>query len=318
MTQRTYWHLESLDRRPAPYDVGTSELLYYPSRGFEVRTPIAAWYERHQKQSSLRARSWERFRDPQETTYARYTETRHDREVFVDGLFASAAAMRGRSKRWPPAGRLVATLRFPVHGLQMACAYVGQLAPSGRIVVACAFQAADEVRRIQRLAYRTRELELEAAGGPESALAAQSKERWLREPGWQPLRKLVETLLVTYDFGEALVALNAVIKPAFDEVFHRSLSARAEDEGDELLARVLLSLHEDSRWQREWTIALLRMCVDDFDDNRPLVAGWIERWRAPAIEALESAWSAETGGPSIAGEADDIVASMMREAGVTP
>ena len=36
----------------------------------------------------------------------------------------------------------------------MLAAYVGQMAPSGRITIACALQAADEMRRVHRLAYR--------------------------------------------------------------------------------------------------------------------------------------------------------------------
>ena len=44
--QRTYWHLTGLGRRPSDYDITSTRLLYYPERGgFDVRFPLASWYE---------------------------------------------------------------------------------------------------------------------------------------------------------------------------------------------------------------------------------------------------------------------------------
>ena len=54
--------------------------------------------------------------------------------------------------------RWYSPLRFPVHGLQMLAAYIGQMAPASRITNCAAFQAADELRRLQRIAYRTVQL----------------------------------------------------------------------------------------------------------------------------------------------------------------
>jgi hypothetical protein len=69
-------------------------------------------------------------------------------------LDADSAAMVGlaRSHTGP--------LRFPGHGLQMLAAYIGKMAPSSGITMAASFQAADEMRRVQRLAYRMRQLQV--------------------------------------------------------------------------------------------------------------------------------------------------------------
>ena len=48
MTQRTYWHLQGLGRVPSEYDIASSRLLYYPTLGFAVDTPVSAWYARYQ------------------------------------------------------------------------------------------------------------------------------------------------------------------------------------------------------------------------------------------------------------------------------
>ena len=42
----------------------------------------------------------------------------------------------------------------------MLAAYIGKMAPSSRITIAASFQAADEMRRVQRLAYRMRQLQV--------------------------------------------------------------------------------------------------------------------------------------------------------------
>ena len=72
-------------------------------------------------------------------------------------------AARMASRRW---ARALSPLRFLCHGLQMVAAYVGQMAPSGRIAVAALFQCGDEIRRIQRFAYRLAQL---ARRRPDSA-----------------------------------------------------------------------------------------------------------------------------------------------------
>jgi toluene monooxygenase system protein E len=177
--------------------------------------------------------------------------------------------------------RIIGPLRYPIHGLQMVAGYVGHMAPSGRLVITCAFQAADEMRRIQRLAYRTCQLR---ARDPE--LAMKSRSEWEGDALWQPLRRAVERLLVTYDWGESFTALNLVLKPAFDELFMRHMADLARAAGDELLSGLLFSLNEDCRWHRDWAAALVRLLVQERPQNRSALSGWIEKWDPVAASAL--------------------------------
>jgi len=282
---RTYWHLAELTRKPNEYDIGTSRLLYHPDRGFEVPTPVSAWYERFGRGSALVCRDWERFRDPRETTYASYTALQSQKETFVDGLFRSAEETgydARLSAAWMAAlDRTIGPLRYPVHGLQMVCAYVGQLAPSGRIVVTCLLQSADEVRRIERFAYRTRQLR---ESRPSFAVAARAA--WEKDALWQPLRRALEQLLVTYPWGEAFAALNLCLKPAFDDLFTTRFAALARACGDDMFADMLFSLGEDARWHREWTAALARMTVEERPENLALIDTWTDEWNAITRAAL--------------------------------
>jgi toluene monooxygenase system protein E len=285
MSQRqSYWHLEGLGREPSPYEIATSRLLYYVDRGFEVSTPISAWYAEHQRGSALQCQDAEAFRDPRATTYASYTSLQREQESHVDELLASIEASnydRRLSPSWVATlAAVLPPLRYPVHGLQMIACYVGHMAPAGRVVVACALQAADEIRRIQRLAYRTRQLqELDASFGADAAAL------WQRDQAWQPLRELIERLLVTYDWGEALVALNVVVKPALDDLFMARFAQLARAAGDDLFAKLLGSLQMDCCWHHAWTDALITTLVAQTAGNAAVVTAWTEKWRPAAMAA---------------------------------
>src|SRR6202051_3359668 len=89
--QKTYWHLLQQRRMPTEYEIVTSKLLCYTGEGFtgkrfELDVPLKDWYRRYQEESPLVSSSWEKFRDPRETTYTKYTELQRDKEIFVDGI----------------------------------------------------------------------------------------------------------------------------------------------------------------------------------------------------------------------------------------
>lgn len=283
--RKTYWHLETLKRPPSDYEIASTRLLYHPNQGFEVNVPAAAWYLKNQKNSPLVLVEADRFADPRETTYTKYTQIQRDQELEVNrllGLMEEPAYDKALSPSWIGVlSRVLAPLRYPLHGLQMIAAYAGQMAPGSRIAIALLFQTADEIRRIQRIAYRMRQLQ---EGRPE--FGRSSREIWERDPLWQPLRKLVERLLVTYDWGESLVVLNAVVKPLFDELFMGQFGALAGQSGDPLLGRMLQSLDADCRWQRDWTAALLRVAVADRPENQGVIRGWIRRWHGEMLQAV--------------------------------
>src|SRR6185369_794611 len=159
---KTYSHLAHRRRLPSEYEVASSQLLYHPGRGFEVAVPLADWYERNLHGSPLSCSDWEGFEDPRQTTYTRYVALQTQQEAHVEGVLRSMEAC-DYDRTLPEAARTllaraVAPLRFAFHGLQMLAAYVGQMAPSGRIAIASLLQAADEMRRLQRVAYRLGQL----------------------------------------------------------------------------------------------------------------------------------------------------------------
>ena len=62
------------------------------------------------------------------------------------------------------------------------------------------------------------------------------------------MRRAVETLLITYDWGEALVALNVCLKPLVDHLFTREVALGAERQGDHAGAQMPRALAEGGAW----------------------------------------------------------------------
>lgn len=290
--RKTYTRLAAGRRIPTEYELVSTDLHYNHPLRFELSAanPVVAWYYRYREGSPLQARSWTQFADPRRTTYRGYTELQDSREDVVDGLLREVddtAYDRQLDNEWVSfLGRWYFPLRFPAHGLQMLASYVAQMAPDSRITNCAAFQAADEVRRLQRIAYRTVQL----TGPPSEAETARTQQTaWEEAPEFQPLRELIERALIAYDWGEAFTVTNLVIKPRIDRLINQEIAgALATANGDPILTSIHFSLDEDARWHRAWTGALLRHLINDTATNTELVSTWIEKWRPLASAALEA------------------------------
>jgi toluene monooxygenase system protein E len=290
--RKTYTRLATGRRIPTEYELMSTDLHYNHPRRFELPAgnPVVDWYYRNREGSALQARGWDQFADPRRTTYRIYTQLQDGREDVVDGLLREVddtAYDTRLDDEWVRfLDRWYSPLRFPVHGLQMLAAYVAQMAPSSRITNCASFQTGDEMRRVQRIAYRTVQL-----AGPafDAEAAARQRAAWEEAAAFQPLRELIERALVAYDWGESFIVTNAVIKPRIDRLVNQDIAGTlATANGDPILTSIHFSLDEDARWHREWTAALMRHIVDDNTANAEVVSGWIEKWSPLASEALEA------------------------------
>lgn len=291
MNARTFWHLKDRHRKPSDYEITSSRLLYYRARGLAVETPAGSWILERQRQCPLKLESsavedWEDFFDPNEMTYAKYVAAQQEKEIYVDGLLRSIEK-NGYDANLDPAwlevlGDILGAVRYPIHGLQMVSCFVGQAAPYGRIAIASALQAADEIRKAERLTYRMVQLRRTRPGFGDDA-----RTRWQLHERWQPLRRVIEELLVTYDWGEALVALGVVVKPMLDGFMLGYFADLAEERGDPILGKLLRSLGEDSFRNQQWVDAFVRLCLGLSPENAPILHGFIEKWERRVSRALE-------------------------------
>jgi toluene monooxygenase system protein E len=124
----------------------------------------------------------------------------------------------------------------------------------------------------------------------DQSFGADARRRWEADEAWQPLRRVVEQLLVTWNWAEAFVALNVCIKPIVDELLMVELPSLAKARGDYLLGQVFGSLDEDCRWHRQWTGALLRVALegDGGGPAREATSAWVRDWTPRAARALDA------------------------------
>jgi toluene monooxygenase system protein E len=296
-------------RKPSEYEVVTHNLLYHMDKSpapFELdpSTPLNVWYLRYREGSTFRVDDWNGFRDPHRLTYHSYVEQQGRRESYLDGIVDRFEADGNHA---PLAADWVAVLervylpsRYSCHVLQMAVMYLAQLSPSSYISNCAEFQAGDEMRRIQRIAYRAKSLSLQF--GEQLADTATARAVWEDDEAWQPLRKVLEELLVAYDLGEAFAALNLVVKPLHDAFFINVLGQVAQAAGDEELALTLDDFRLDSERNKDWTKALVAYAFSQRPENREVIAGHVEKWRPRAEAAIEAAsamladrWPADRG-----------------------
>jgi toluene monooxygenase system protein E len=164
--------------------------------------------------------------------------------------------------------------------------YVGQMAPSSFITNAAHFGAADEMRRVQRIAYWTKVLA--NAHGDELATTELARGAWENDPAWQPLRRACEQLLVTHDWGEAFAARNLAVKPVLDALLNTQFAALAKRNDDEFLALLFAEFGVDSRRSQDWSSALVRYALERRPELREVLTGWLGTWQPRALEAAES------------------------------
>ena len=318
---KTWSHLAEQRRRPSEYETVSTNLLWSTDdeSPFSLSPDIDMnkWYLKYRNNSPLKHDSWDAFRDPDGIVYRSYNVIQDGQESYVDGLLGEYEKIQHDSRlstAWINAlGRLYTPARYPIHCLQMSSAYLVQIVPASTIENCAIFQAADQLRWVSRIAYRTREL---ANAYPNSGFIENERAYWEDEPCWQGFRELIERVLATYDWAEHFVALNIVAKPAFDEAFVRQLSQSAQRGDDMLLAQLLAAQWIDSERSRRWTKALVDFARQT-EGNSALLADWVSKWTALGNGAIEAYCDALPDNPKAAQVAKEAAEEFRATLGFT-
>lgn len=289
---RTWSDLTKFKRIPSEYETVTHNLLFNVNGRYELdpNDPVVLWYDKYRDKSAIQAESmdqWNNFRDPQSVVYRNYTELQDERETFIDILFEQNEELRGNEKldqQWLQfLLKSFTPLRFLAHGLQMMASYGAMIAPSSYIINCYHFQAADEMRRIQRISYRTKELQL---AYPELGFGEEERQIWESDPMWQPLRKVIELMLTEFDWGKSFIALNLVLKPLLDELVSVKYAEVFRLNGDELMAEMLENLYLDTVRSKEWSQNLSKLILEVHPNNRGVLTETIAKWHPLVMEGI--------------------------------
>ncbi|MFM2055728.1 MAG: Toluene-4-monooxygenase system protein [Pseudomonadota bacterium] len=308
---KTWSHLAGRRRKPSEYEIVSTNLHFStdnPDAPFELdpNFAMAQWFKQHRNASPLKHPDWNAFRDPDEMVYRTYNMQQDGQETYVLGLFDQFSA-RGHDsmleRTWAGSlARLYTPARYLFHTLQMASAYLCQMAPASTISNCATYQTADSLRWLTHTAYRTRELSKTFG---DIGFGRDERQYWETDPAWQGWRELIEKALVAWDWAENFTAFSLVIRPAVEETVLRRLGEAARHNGDTLLGLLTDAQLQDAARHRRWAAALVGMALAQ-DGNRAVLAGWIDKW-GPLADAAINAYCAAL--PDVPNAADQAKAA---------
>lgn len=289
--RRRSWSRFTEKRVPTEYEFVSHDLHWHYKPG---QTPWEmgpdhvwnTWYIDYRNNSPFHCSDWNQFHDPDGLVYRTYVRMQDEAETYVDGVFDDVEGRDGYARLdpgWVTALREgYTTFRYVGHALLMTSTYIMSMAPSSYISNAAAFQAGDELRRVQRIAYQTRQLQLHH---PQQGIGA-DRAAWETAPAWQPLRKVVEQLLGERDWGRVFAQLNLVVKPAVDALLNDLVAESAAAHGDELTSALHRNLALDSARAGRWAAALVHTATTDAPENALVLGKWVEEVRVRTVAAL--------------------------------
>ena len=305
---KTFSHLAKLKRRPSEYEIVSTNLIWStedPKRPWAMSpsVPLSKWYIQYRNESPLKHPDWNAFRDPEQLVYRTYNMMQDGQESYVDGLLSDHNRTehdKGLSAAWlKTLCRLYTPGRYATHAVQMSSAYLVQLAHASTVENCAMFQAADQLRWLQRTAYRTKEL---SKSHPSVGFGTSERKTWEDDPAWQGFRELIEKTLVAYDWGEQFVALNLITKPAIDEAYLRQLGNAGRNHGDTLLGLLNDAQLIDSDRARRWSKALLDFLLK-VPGNQAVLDGWVKKWVPLSDKAIDAFCAALPDSPDAASSA---------------
>lgn len=304
---KTWSHLAARRRKPSEYEI-VSVNLHYNDRDADAPYELSpgmfmnTWYKKNTFGTPLKHEDWNAFRDPDEVVYRTYNLMQDGQETYVHGLFDQFNQRehdKALDPRWAGTlGRLYAPARYLFHTLQMAGAYIGQVSPASTITNCNYFQMADSLRWLSHTAYRTREL---ANTFPDKGFGTAERGYWEGDVAWQGYRELMEKALTVWDWGEAMVAVNLIAKPAIEEAVIRKLGEAGRHNGDTLLGLLTDAQLIDTARHRRWIAAWVKQALET-PGNLEQIQQWIAKWEPLADQAI-AAYAAHL--PDVPGAAAD-------------
>lgn len=290
---KTWSHLAGNRRRPSEYEIVSTYLhtsLDNPEKPWEMDIDVHMnqWYLKYRNNSPLQFENWDVFKDPDQLIYRTYNILQDGQETYVRSLFDQFSDRehdKSLARVWVELLSMAyCPVRYLFHGLQMGSAYIAQMAPASTITNCAVFQTADSLRWLTHTAYRTREL---STTHQNIGFGQNEKQYWEEHAGWQGFRELVEKALVAWDWGEAFVAINLVLKPAVDASILQQLGNAGRQQGDILLGLLTDAHLRDSERHSRWSTALLKLALQN-KDNEAVLSGWYEAWLPLALAAIRA------------------------------
>ena len=227
---------------------------------------------------------WYALKDPRQFYYSTYTVTRARQQDTTEANFEFVES-RGLAAMMPEEVRraaldLLVPLRHAAYGSNLNNTFICGYGYGVTFTQPCMYAAMDQLGIAQYLS------RLGLLLGDVAALE-EGKAAWLSAPAWQPLRRLVEDLLVVRDPFELFVAQNVALDGllfplVYERLVEDDLSARGGSAAA-LLTQFQASWFDETR---KWTDAVMKVAAAESEHNRMVLQDWSKLWCDRAAAAL--------------------------------
>jgi propane 2-monooxygenase small subunit len=239
--------------------------------------------------TALRSADWYEFRDPGQLWERPYYQAGTSYEQLIEGAVRTARRERAFDDFTPEwVDFLRKHLQVPAfvdHGIWLALASAARDTLSDTVTHCVALEAAMKQRQAQAYLLYGMDLEEQFGDFP----VERARQSWLRDDPWQPVRRYVERLRATPDWGERVVATNVCFEPLVGLLVRRELLMRSvRFNGDILTQAISHAAQLEWEWTRAWTVELIRFLLDDAEhgqQNGDVLARWVAEWMPLAEEA---------------------------------
>jgi len=285
--RQTFSHIArrfGVDKPASRYEEATFDVQ--PTANFHYRPTYAPEFELYDpRRTKIAMADWYVFRDPRQFYYATYNINRAAmQQSFDDAVnFVEKRDLIGSvAREWRDrvAGYLL-PLRHVEWGANMNCQLIADWGYGTQITSAAAFCGADRLGLGQVIS----RIGLVLGDGSDEELVA-AKQRWMEAAEWQPLRRLVEDMLVVRDWFEVyvaqLVVLDGLLYPLVTDAFDRAGAAH-NGAPIAMLTGFLTDWYADNS---RWVDAVVKAAAAESEGNRAVLNGWLDTWGARAADAL--------------------------------
>ena len=239
--------------------------------------------------TALKCSDWFEFRDPGEQWERPFYQRGAAVEVEIEGAIRSAieeGLLADFSPEWVTFLRdFLQAPAYVEHGLWFATATAARDCLSDSVATCVCLQAAMKQRSAQAIVLYAMDLEEHHGEFPIEA----ARQSFLTDEAWQPVRRYVERLAATPDWGEVIVAANLCFEPIVGTLIRRELGTRAAAANGDTVTTVLArAATQEWEWIRAWSTELSRFLLADElhgAENRARISGWIRDWMPQALDA---------------------------------
>ncbi|WP_322044547.1 aromatic/alkene monooxygenase hydroxylase subunit beta [Paraburkholderia sp. J67] len=302
------------DKPASRYQEATFDLQ--PEVNFHYRPLWQPEFELYDKaRTAIRMSDWYAFKDPRQYYYGAYTITRSRQQETMEKnieFVTRRALLSGLSDEQK---QRIAAIMVPLRHVEWAAntnnCFVTAYGWGTAITQATMYHSMDRLGIAQYLS----RIGLLLDGNQGSSLL-EGKTRWLDDPQWQPLRRLVEDLMVVQDWFETFTAQNAVLDGLLYPLVYRHIDALLTAQcgaGLGMLNEFAINWFDESS---RWVDATIKTAAAESPENAALLTGWIETWRARTLDALRGlahqALGTEAGEAALAGIDAEFVARMAK------